>query len=759
VELARVILYPVGFLALFTALGAAPVVLLGRRLRGRGALMPIVGLALAAILLTDASPLIPMRTAAWAVLLPAALLSVLLALAVRLSSGSFNFDKRDFGAVAVLSLSGSFIALIPALRAKTPGPLALYVYDALQYLSVDAWLRDNTLEASVQQADTHNLALLYGHATLHAGGGGWRLGADAVNTAASTLMQASASETQFALLAVFFGLGAAAAWFVVRSLGFSPFAASVSATFAFSAAFLVIVYDTQLGNIAGLTIAPVTVACFFHCVRTGDKSIFALTSITLGGLLALYPEFLLPTLAASLVAVLGAVIGDTRPLQPLSSVASRILTTFLFVIVLAVALAPVPAWRAANYLLAIVQGRQTNFGVPRPIGVETFLPWVFGIAHLYELHDFEAVGSLAQAFALALAVAMAGAIVASSVGRRAAWVGFVATPIVVAFVIGVASGSYFSSGKCEYCQWKAWTFMLPFIGVGLGFVVNAGQSLTNRHTLSLSSQRRARWVVRLCVAGALAVPVYILGSTDARLIATAKSSPARVGANLRHMVSSASRARGRAAGIWLDGSDADPAPTFYVPATYQLLNEAGIERISFDARNPITVAYLGSPNPDQYRPDYTLVFSPFAGLQSARPTLARAGNYVLQRRAEIDVGLAGEGIVLDPRDGAHAIPWVAAPFELWVSSPSRRSGSIIMSLQRPSGSDAWLKLVARSHPLRIVRISDDVLCADVEFGAGRTEIGVIPTFEPLSRSEGIPKVLGIRSLRADRHPCSRNVSR
>ena len=72
-ESLRLIALSFGFLAVFAALGSGPVVALGRGLRARALLAPIVGLALAASLLTTAGLVVSTQTSAFGVLLPACL--------------------------------------------------------------------------------------------------------------------------------------------------------------------------------------------------------------------------------------------------------------------------------------------------------------------------------------------------------------------------------------------------------------------------------------------------------------------------------------------------------------------------------------------------------------------------------------------------------------------------------------------------------------------------------------------------------------
>jgi hypothetical protein len=296
--------------------------------------------------------------------------------------------------------------------------------------------------------------------------------------------------------------------------------------------------------------------------------------------------------------------------------------------------------------------------------------------------------------------------------------------------------------------------MLPFLGLGLAFAVDAGEAVLSRRVRGKLGSAPPRLLAGLSIVAALIAPAYVLASTDGRLVAASSAWPAAVGPDLRAVTSAAGRATGHRQGLFLDGTDAVPAANFTIPATYELLGEVGVERVSLDARNPTTVAYLGAPDPSAaYRPDYALVLSPFAGLRSGRRTLARAGNYVLQRRAVVDVGLAGEGVVVDPREGKNAIPWIVGPFELWVASPFRWSGSIVIGLQQPSGGTGSVVLAAGGRPLRMTN-TDETICADVRFSAGRTTIEVLPTFNPLSVVAGVPKVLGISSIRTKTVRCT-----
>jgi hypothetical protein len=172
------------------------------------------------------------------------------------------------------------------------------------------------------------------------------------------------------------------------------------------------------------------------------------------------------------------------------------------------------------------------------------------------------------------------------------------------------------------------------------------------------------------------------------------------------------------------------------------------------------------PVPRFYSPTYDYVLTPFAGMATARRVIEQRGNFALERRRPVDVTIARTGWTLDSRQGAAAIPWIQAPFLIWVASPTRQQIALRISLNRPLHDNATLSFARRGHPVRVVRSADGAeLCIPLRVAAGRTPLQVSPQFDapppPISRateSEALPspsRAIGLSGLRADARACPR----
>jgi hypothetical protein len=747
----EVIVCPLVFLVIFMSLGAAPVAVLGKGLRAQSALAPVAGVAIAAILLTDASPLVPARVSAWALLLPAAAGS--LAVALILERRWIGRVARAAVEIVALAMAGAFIALVPVLRERTVGPLAFHIYDVLQYISVDDWLQRHSTSAALSRASQSQLSVVYGHASI---AHGVRIGVDSINAAVPSLLGLSPSQTASGFIAALFGLGAASAWFTARAVGLTFIGAITCTLFTWSAGFLVLVFDTAIGNLAGLVVAGPLLACIYVGLVKRSPRILVLGGILIAGLIAVYPEFIVPSALAAGVLVIGyAVNGVSNGTRP-AAVARESVAGVGILLVVPLLVAPVALSRAVEYLHGIANSRQEVMGVPRTIGAETFLPWLFGVVHVYELDAFQAMSNPGRVLRLGLVGGMVLAILAPSWRTRRFWVFLVGVPVLIGFALGVAGKGLYSGGNCGYCEWKSWTFMLPFVGLGLGIAASSGETLVRAQ---LARSRRARrlhlpsnWLATVCVIGVLAIPAAAIARADSRLIRAQGS--AVMPTTLRTIATRAAHAPGRNGGILLEGSDAVPSPGFIVPATYEALTESGVRRILLDTQVAKTVQYLGlgAAAPDvYYRPDYKLVISPYAGLDSGRTTLSREGNYVLQERAPIDVDVGGA--LVDTGEGRAAIPWIVGPLQLWISSPARKRGSLVVRFVVPSGQFSAPAILVDGRRLDAVKIGDDTVCVDMGFSRGRTTVDVRPGFAPLPTYPTFPKELGVSSVRASTDPC------
>ena len=740
-------------LVLLTALGSGPTMLVARRRPELVVLAPVIGLALAAGVLTTTATIVSMRVAAFAVLLPLTVVSLAWAWRSR-PRGALSSARevwRRFGAPLSLSALAMGLAALPGIVRGTLGPVSLFIFDGWGYIQADLWLQENRVGAAppccVPNPDL-SLNTGYGFTT-----GAQRIGVSVVNASLTSLLGTSPDRTHLAFLVALAAMVPLVVWALARALGASNFGAAFGACFGLSPAILLLVADSTLANLAGIVLAPSALFLLALGLRAGDYSATGAGAILAAGLVCVFPEFLLPIVLAAAAGVALLLVAD----RPALCAAARRLPTQGGVIILAlVAVAPVGLLRAADYLASRQGDGAWADGLPmRWLTFENGGAWTFGVVHLYELQRWAISGDARRIVAIGLPVVLAAILVVGL--ARAGWrrAAFVALPVVTAIVAGLWAYRSYQNGGCEYCLWKALTFMLPFVGIGLGVAVT--------HLLPATRERSWRpWVSRSAIGVAALAAIAALGRSDAELIRAVVESPAVVSTPLREVGDTAGDLPSGSA-ILLEGADASGAEKYSVPAFYYLARGGG-RRIVFDAGG-VGTQYLMSPRPPEayYSPDYAYVFTGFPGLKSGRTVVAQSGSYALERRASVDVAVARTGYAQDPAEGRGAIPWVTVPFELWVASPKAAVTSLRIGLQRPTGSSATLRLFdADGLPVPTAAVGNE-LCARVQLNAGRTTLRAEPVLPvpppPLVRpteSDPLPpppKALGLDSLRTGGATC------
>jgi hypothetical protein len=737
-------------LAILAGLGAGPATLLSRRGGEHFVLAPAIGFAVAASILTTAAVLMPLHIAAFAVLLPLMLLSVAWALRAYRKREEHGQARRLIPPVA-LGLVGLGVALIPGIVRGTLGPISLFIFDGWGYIQTDLWLQGHKAGAvppcCVPNPD---LSLFTGSGF---SSGGQRIGVSAVNGSLTTLLGTTPDRTHLAFLAALVGMVPLTVWWVARRLGASGLGAAVGACFGLSPAVLMFVADSTLANLSGIVLAPPALFLGAVALRGGERSTAALAAVFLAGLISAYPEFLAPTVVAGLLGGLVAAVATGRGV----TARVRMLVTQIGVAVAVLGLlAPAGIARAAKYLASRQEDGPWAVGLPpRWLTGESGGAWSFGVVHLYELQRWVLFDGLRRAIAVVLPLALVTVLVVGLF--RAGWrrTLFIAAPVGAAVALGLWAYTTYQGGRCEYCLWKALTYMLPFIAVGLG--------VATTRLLPARSAVPPKAFTRGAVALVVAIGIAAIGRSDAKLTRALIESPAVVRTSLRE-VGAAVAHLPAGARILLEGADASAAEKYSVPAFYYLARGEG-HQVRFDASGPGT-QYLMSPSPPEayYAPDYDYVLTAFPGVATGRTAIQVEGPYALSRRAPLDVSIVRTGYAQDPSESSRAIPWVTGPFELWGTSPREMTAPLRIGLRRPAGSTATLDLAtADGRQLAVAPLAGDVLCVTVPLREGRTVLRAdpvlptppVPVVRP-TESDPVPppsKDLGIASLAVGGDPC------
>lgn len=755
-ERAQLLAFAVGLLVLFTALGSGPVLLFARPFPGRLALAPVAGFALSAALLTTTALVVPVEIATWALLVPLAAGSAAWA-AWRLRSA--HLDLAESTPPILLAGVALLLAVAPGLARGTLGPFSLAVFDAWGYIPTSLWLRENTTEdALAAGAKRFDLTSVVGH---NFAAGDVRIGADSVNAATSTLFRVGPEATVLPLLAALFALVPVVIWAASRSLGLSRWASSLASIFGLSPALLTMVGDTTLANLGGIVLASGALLLLMIALDNGREWILA--SLVLAGLVAVYPEFLPPVIVVTGVGVAALLVARRRDPSGTAPSLAWLAGRLSLVALAAVAFAPYAAVRALGYVNSISSDDTWATSLPdRWLTLENVGAWAFGVLHLYQLSRFELLSEVKTAIAVGLPLCLAG-LIAFGVARRPSRQTFlVFAPVLVAVGLGLAAQERYANGSCEYCLWKSLTFMLPFLGLGVG--------LGAQRLVHSPRTPRTAGVVRLAVAGLALAAAVSIAEADRKLVLAVERSEAFVSPRLRGLDESVSRLP-QGAHVLIEGADARLVPPFELPAAYFETRALPERKVSFDAVAPAPAyLWLSAPPEAYYSPRYTHVVSAFGGVRSRRRLLARHGPYSLFARAPIDVVVSRTGWSVEPTQDSSAIPWITRPFQLRISSRPAQRASVVLRLTRPAGGGSTVVLRAGGRELPSSRSVDGVsVCAELRLNDGVTVVDAVPVFTlPVSftpratESEPVPpppKVLGVAAIHARRGPCPGGWSR
>jgi hypothetical protein len=760
------IVYCLGYFAVLTALGSGPALALARSVLPASPILlaPCIGVALAGAGLVSAWPFMTMDTAAWAVLVPACLAS--------LGWAVVSVRRHGIGDLTEVTVPGAFVALgvlistLPALLRGTVGPTSLFVLDAVGYLPIDQWMRDAREGTPITPfMERWDMSGAKGWEYSHHGA---RVGVSAINGSVSALFETTPDQTHLAFLAVLFGLLPLSVWIVARGVGIGRVGASVGAAFGLSPALYTMVADSTLANLTGLVlIAPLLLVAGLAAARGGFR-LCVLAGILLGGLIADFPEYLSPTAVVAGLAAVMLVIVRVREKSFTRVWVMAILTRSALTLAAVVLVWWFPIRRAEVYVSQLLKhpDASTFAGLPpRFITLKDFGAWAFGVLHLYQLPRFAILSSPREAFAIILPILL-GVLVIWGSARLGLWrATLLLAPVAISIPLALEAHDRYQGGHCEYCEWKALTYILPFLAIG----VAAGSDRIWRAI----RQRRGTWRLAAIAAGLVPLTgVAALAYANERLGEAVYESPAVLTNDLREVTASIGKLPAPRR-VLIDAPDADNQSPFQLPATYNLLRQTPDTYISFDASGiaPSYLYPLYLPIPKYYSSTYRYVLTPFAGMATGRRVLERRGNFSLEERRKIDVTIARTGWTLDTHQGAAAIPWLQSPIRLWIASPTARHVTLRISLDRPLHDRATLTFATeRGRPLRVVPNADgSTLCVSIEAAAGRTAITASPQIDtappPAVRNTesdplpSPPRAIGLAGLRADPTSCPRALER
>jgi hypothetical protein len=743
------LLSAIAVLAILTMVGGGPALWLGRRLPAPFVLAPVLGLALSAALLSTVAPVLPMAVAAWVILLPAVILSAAWALA----QARMLPRPRAVDVVVPVTAgaAGFLLAALPGLVRNTLGPFGITAFDALGYIQADTWLEHHTTRDVPTGQAAHDLTLLYGHATTT---GGVRIGVSLIGASIAELLHVSPDENTLPFLVALFALLPLVIWFVARLLGAGRLAAALGAAFGLSPALLSLIADSAMANLAGLALITPLLALTARAVLGRPRiAELALAALLLAGLVAIFPEFLPPVAAVLAITVIARFAVDARRGRWSWRSIRTSVAPVVGVVLPAIIVSPVAATRAIDYLRLVAGAGQNLDSLPlRHLSRENVIPWAFGTLHLYQLPRFSLLSGLEQKLVLALAAALSVLVLMTLLSRRLLTTVVVFAPVAVASVWGLTAYRRYQHHMCEYCLWKSLTFILPFLGIGVATGASALWARARRY-------RDFREVGAVLLVVSLA-GLAGLAHGDYGVVRAEIETPASVPEDLRDLVNDVHLPP--RAGLFLEAADASAAPPWSLPETYFLARHTGSRELSYASQGNAS-AYLAA-SLVVYSPGYEYVLTPFSGMLTDRKLVKRIGAFGVYRRARFDAAIVDSGWSMDPSEGTHAVPWITGPFQLWISSPVKRTVSLRLDLTGPAAGQTSFTFSADGRLLAVVGTKDRRhLCVTVPANGSSTKVFVQPAFTtpvvfPARATEQQPigtppKLLGLAGLHVRAGSC------
>jgi hypothetical protein len=677
----------VAMLVLLAALGSGFVALLrpdpawGSRL----ALAPVFGLAVAAAVTTTAVAIMPIGTAAWAVVVPLAVASLAVA-AVRLRPWRAAVSRGGLvqvGALVALVLVVSSAFNIPLAKRDTLGPIAYHAFDAPGYGTQSYEYSKHTLAdlrpfSKFDFGDDRTERYVAYQVSLNQ-----QIGYDTVASTGNVLFGFRHLSTQSAFMVAVLMVGALGAFAAVRGLARSmPLWPGLVAGVLFGGAFFFQLWmDGSQAALAGLAlIGPVCLAGR-RALETRALGEVVLFGILAAGLQTTYPYFVPPVVASAVVILLGWLVWAARRGRLQRFRWSRAAGLVGLVLVLALALSPIATARTAQYWRDVLK---TNLAVGHGLPIFN-LPFLDLPSYLLQTREFyflpDVFHSGLQQFATGV-LAPLGLLGVIGFGVwRFRWT---AVLLPVAAFSALLAGYYMQRYDCSYCLQRSLLPIAPLAAVAVGVGLMALWTWDGRWRI---------WARALSVVAALAT-LLVVGHVSTvemrRVVDGAWVDPS----SLRGLLPAVARARGGP--IYLEAIGQGPRAPIEMPDTYHEVNEVSPERMAFsvESNDYNGLAFLGGVRKQgrEFTPEYRWVVTRVGSVRTPdRTVVARSGPYALERRkGPFDIAITSGIQVEDPRFDSRGLAWVQGPMTFWVSAESSRAAWARLTFSGPAARQTRL---------------------------------------------------------------------
>jgi hypothetical protein len=648
----------------------------------RLALAPVFGLAVATFVTTTTLALFPIGTGAWAVVVPLAVASVVVAV-VRLRPLRPRLTRGlavQVGALVALALVVSSAFNVPLAERDTLGPIAYRAYDAPGYGVQSYEYSKNTigdLEPFAKFDHGPDLTKRYAAYQVALN---QQIGFDTVGSTANVVFGFRHMSTQSAFVIALLVVGAFGAFAAVRSFTdrrvFWP--ALLSGALFAGPFFFQLFMDGSQAAIAGLALlAPVCLGGY-RALRTRSLLDVVLFGVLAAGLQTTYPYFVPPVAGAAVIVLVVWLIRALRRGDAARWRWGRIGVLLGLVIVVALALSPIATARTVTYWHDLLK---TNFAISASLP-KFNLPFLDLFSYLFQTREFyflpNALHSGLGQFGAGI-LAPLGLLGVVGVGLwRYRWA-LVLLPVVV--LSGLLGAYYMNRYDCSYCLQRSLLPIAPLalVAVGIGLV-----ALWTWGPV---------WLRGLAVGAGLATLLVVghLSTVEARRIVDGASVNSHYLTDLLPAVRNA-----RGGPIYFEA----PGQTYFAPldepVIYHTVNEVSPEQmaLSTEADDYSGLAFLGGVHPTgrEFTPAYRWIVTRVPSVRNGdRTVVTRKGPFALERRTgPFDIAVINGVTVADPRDDPNGDAWVTGPMTYWVTSSVPRPVWARLTYAGPAARQATL---------------------------------------------------------------------
>lgn len=683
------LLREVAMLGVLSAVGSGISLLLpgDGRVGSRIALVPALGLATCGAVMTTAGWFLPARDAAWVVLLPLAVVSVVVA--------AWGYTRRrprprlerraalQLGVIAVVVLTA---LSWPLVARDSVGPIAFQVYDANGYVSEMQAYKDNTISKLADivggreaSGNGRDLSVLYGAAVdqVHQ-----QVGYSETSAAVNEFFGWRASTSQNGFMSILLVIGAFAAFAAIRTLtdrrSWIPVLGAVLYT---GPLFYELFLDGSEAALSGLAILPAFVVVGANLLQRVEPWSVLLLGLLAGGFLGLYPPFV-PTLAVAVVLAVAVRLALAWRAKTLGrATLTRGALALAGATATAVVVAPVALYRDLEYWTKFADSAKAYIGaVPRyDLPLQVLPSWLLQTREFYVLNRLGGDQPLSQwLLGAVIPLGLLAIIVFGLVRFRRA-------TVLLALGAAAAALAYFTflNYDCTYCVQRTLLIVGPVAAIAVAIGIQA-----------LWDQRFLWWRVAAVVC-AIGV-ILVVGEKASVGVRRAEAGTYAFPKDLRTIQKQVGRVDGP---IYLEAIGQGYEAPIEFPATYEAINESTSQPVGVSLENNdyAGLAYVGAARPPgaEFDPNYRWVMTRTGSIATARQTVARAGPYALQRRTQpLDVAVTS-GVAVDTvRDDPKGLAWVQGPMGFWISGPGPKrvwlkllfAGSGAIHVFKPPGS-------------------------------------------------------------------------